>query len=64
MVGTDPKFVEILDRSRAQAKAGQVVSLEDLKRKYRITPKQSRRRRTAIAGYPAESEHAGFFTER
>jgi prevent-host-death family protein len=45
VVSTDPNFIEIMKRSRAQAKAGQTISLQDLKRKYRVKPKALRRGR-------------------
>jgi PHD/YefM family antitoxin component YafN of YafNO toxin-antitoxin module len=45
VVSTDPNFVEIMERSRAQAKAGQTISLEELKRKYTVKRKSLRRDR-------------------
>ena len=48
VVSTDPKFIEIMKRSSAQAKAGRLISLEALKRKYGIKTKRSQRARRTV----------------
>ena len=45
VVSTDPKFIEIMKRSRAQARAGHIISLDQMKRKHGTRPKPSRRNR-------------------
>ncbi len=43
-LSTDPKFMEIIERSRASARTEGTLSLEEVRRKYGLKPKTSRRR--------------------
>ena len=43
-LSTNPKFMEIIERSRASARTEGTLSLEEVRRKYGLKPKTSRRR--------------------
>ncbi len=43
-LSTNPKFMEIIERSRASAPTHGTSSLEEVRRKYGLEPKTSRRR--------------------
>ena len=43
-LSTNPRFMEIINRSRASARAKGSLSLEEVRRKYGLKPKASRRR--------------------
>lgn len=45
VVGTDPRFVAMIERSRARHKPGTGVPLAEAMRKYGAKPKTSRRRK-------------------
>lgn len=43
-LSTDPRFIALIERSRARQKPGQGTPLEEIKRKYGIRTKPARRR--------------------
>ena len=46
-LSTNPRFIEIIERSRASARTRGTLSLEKVRRKYGLPAKASRRRRTS-----------------
>ena len=44
LLSTNPKFMAIIERSRANARARRPLSLEDVRRKYGLPAKAARRR--------------------
>jgi len=47
VVSTDPRFIALIERSRARYKPGTGIPLAEIMRKYGIKPKASRRSRKA-----------------
>jgi len=47
VVSTDPRFIALIERSRARYKPGTGIPLAEIMRKYGIKPKASRRPRKA-----------------
>jgi hypothetical protein len=43
-IGTHPAFIALIERSRAEFKAGQGIPLEEIERKYGIKTKPARKR--------------------
>jgi hypothetical protein len=43
-LSTNPKFMAIIERSRASARTRGTLSLEEVRRKYGLPPKAARRR--------------------
>lgn len=44
-LATNPKFMEIIERSRASARDHGCIPLEEIRRKYGLKPRAARRRR-------------------
>lgn len=47
VVGTDPRFIALIERSRARYRPGTGIPLPEVMRKYGVKPKTSRRSRKA-----------------
>jgi prevent-host-death family protein len=45
-LSTNPKFMEIIERSRARARTQGTISLEEVRRRYGLPPRAERRRRS------------------